>query len=427
VASQLRLSHSPGGRLRRQALVGSRRVMNLLEGACVDRSVFLALGGGLATAVAFGPARVGYGLFLPRFREAFSLSQSSAGLIASLGFAGFFVALIITGWLVSRHSARLPVVLGSVSALLGLVIVAVSQNTLMLAIGVGCAATSAGFCWTPFNNAAERSVPETKRGRTLSIISTGTTVGIGFSGALALAVAGLTQGWRVVWLVFAFTALVSALINGWAMRRMPYSPNATRSSMNWAALVVPMLPLYGIAWSFGVTNSIYLSFAVQHVSETDGLAGVRTNSAGPILYVALGIGGLIGLATADLEQRFGLTALVRVVFLCSFISLGVLGWYPAAWWSVLVSAALQGACVMILSSIFAFWSERLYPGLPTVSLTAVLVVFAAGNIIGPVAAGYTADATSLAITFLGVACISLATAVLFPGRTWRQQLARGTS
>ena len=103
----------------------------------MDRSVFLALGGGLATAVAFGPARVGYRLFLPRFREAFSLSQSSAGLIASLGFAGFFVALIITGWLVSRHSARLPVVLGSVSALLGLVIVAVSQNTLMLAIEIG--------------------------------------------------------------------------------------------------------------------------------------------------------------------------------------------------------------------------------------------------------------------------------------------------
>lgn len=392
----------------------------------MQRSAFLAFSGGLATAVAFGPARVGYGLFLPRFRETFSLSQSSAGLIASLAFAGFFVALLVAGWLVARHSARLPVVLGSLSALLGLVIVAMAQNAVMLAVGVACAATSAGFCWTPFNNAAERSVPETKRGRTLSIISTGTTIGIGCSGALALGVVGLAQGWRAVWILFALAALASALINGWAMRRMPYSPNANNFTIDWRALFVPLLPLYGIAASFGITNSIYLSFAVQQVSDAGGLAGVGTHAAGPILYLTLGIGGLIGLATADMEQRFGLTALVRSVFVCSFVSVGLLGWHPAAWWPVLLSAAVQGACVMILSSIYAFWSERLYPGLPTISLTAVLVVFAAGNIVGPVVAGYSAAVIGLGTTFLGTACISIATALLFPGRSRRRALADRT-
>lgn len=385
----------------------------------MQRSIVLAFGGGLATAVAFGPARVGFGLFLPRFREAFSLSQSGAGVIASLAFAGFFAALLAAGWLVTRHSARLTVVLGSFSALLGLLIVAVAQNATMLAVGVACAATSAGFCWTPFNNAAERSVPETRRGRTLSIISTGTTVGIACSGALALAVAGLAQGWRVVWVLFAFTALASALINGWAMRRMPASRNANDFAIDWHTLLAPMLPLYGIALSFGITNSIYLSFAVERVSDAGGLAGVGVHSAGPILYLTLGIGGLIGLATADIEQRVGLTALIRSVFVCSFISVGLLGWFPAAWWSVLLSAALQGACVMILSSVYAFWSERLYPGLPTISLTAVLVVFAAGNIVGPLAAGYTAAAVGLGATFIGTACISVATVALFPSRTHR--------
>lgn len=387
----------------------------------MNRSRFLAFGGGLATGIAFGPARVGYGLFLPRFREAFSLSQSSAGLIASLAFAGFFVALIITGWLVARHSARLPVVMGSIAALIGLVIVALSQNTVMLAIGVACAATSAGFCWTPFNNAAERAVPETKRGRTLSIISTGTTIGTACAGALALAVAGLTEAWRVVWLLFAFSALVSALINGWALSYMPYSPNASQSRSHWRSLVFPALPLHLIALSFGATNAIYLSFAVDHVSQAGGLAGVSAHSSGPILYLVMGLGGLIGLATADIEQRVGLTALVRGVFLCSCVSLGLIGWAPAAWSSVLLSAALQGVSVMVLSSIYAFWSERLYPGLPTVSLTVVLVVYAAGNIVGPVLAGYAADAIGLGTTFLVVACISLATAAGFPGSARRQK------
>ncbi|MEJ7816116.1 MAG: hypothetical protein WKF53_13165 [Rubrobacter sp.] len=36
-----------------------------------------------ATTVAYGPARVGYGLFVPDFREAFGLSTGAAGLVGS--------------------------------------------------------------------------------------------------------------------------------------------------------------------------------------------------------------------------------------------------------------------------------------------------------------------------------------------------------
>lgn len=50
-----------------------------------------------------------------------------------------------------------------------------------------------------------------------------------------------------------------------------------------------------------------------------------------------------------------------------------------------------------------------------------LYVYAAGNIVGPVMAGYTAAAIGLGITFLGTAGIFFATAVFFPGRVRRQE------
>ena len=60
-----------------------------------------------ATAVAFGPARMGFGLFLPAFREEFALSTSTAGMIASGGFLAFLLALLASAWLGRRHGERL--------------------------------------------------------------------------------------------------------------------------------------------------------------------------------------------------------------------------------------------------------------------------------------------------------------------------------
>ncbi|MES1955993.1 MFS transporter [Salinisphaera hydrothermalis] len=381
------------------------------------RSSELAISGAWATAVAFGPARIGYGLFLPKFRELFGLSQSNAGLIASTAFAGFFVALLFTGMLVARRGARLPVVLGSITALAGFVLVAFAESVTVLALGVVLAATSAGFCWTPFNDAVEQAVDEARHARTLSIVSTGTTVGIACSGALAIAVAGSSHGWRAVWVLFAVAALVSALGNGWALRRLRApAQHATTRKLTWSAWARPALPLYAIAGSFGITNSIYLSFAVDRVSHSGGLPGLAAELAGPVLYVAFGFGGLFGLLTADIKQRTGLPALVRFILICSCVSVGLIGGWPTAWWSVLLSAALQGLCVMVLSAIFSFWSESLYPSKPTLGFTVVLSLFAAGNIIGPVLAGYSATAFGPAPMFFATAAVSLITAVLFPSR-----------
>ncbi|RKQ95738.1 putative MFS family arabinose efflux permease [Kushneria sinocarnis] len=384
--------------------------------------MYIAAGGALATAVSFGPARIGFGLFLPQLRETFELTTRESGYIASSAFGGFLIALLLAGYLSARFGPRLPVVLGSLAALAGMTIVALANNTLMLAAGTVLAATSAGCCWSPFNNAAERGIADDRRNRALSIISTGTTGGIAGAGLLALGVAWLYQEWRVAWGIFALMALLSTLVNFRALARLPDTP-ATRP----VALPTQLrrlcrlraLPLYAIALSFGISSGIYLSFTVDHVMRAGGLPGLASELSGPVMYIAMGIGGIAGLATAEIHRRIGMTVLVRTLFILSAVSLLACGLAPTSWPLLLLSALLQGSCIMMLSAIFSFWSVRLFPELAAVSFTAVLVIYALGNIIGPAAAGSLAATLGMNIAFAITAALSLLTALLFRERIGR--------
>jgi MFS family permease len=157
----------------------------------------VGLAGFAATAVAYGPARTGYGLFVPDFREEFGISTWAAGAIGSGLQGGFLLALVATALLVGRLGPRLVIAAGGVSAITGMLLVALSPNPVTLAAGVLVAGMSAGFCWSPYNDLAGQTVRAESRARVLSAVSTGTTLGIAVAGLVALvAVVGGCPGGR---------------------------------------------------------------------------------------------------------------------------------------------------------------------------------------------------------------------------------------
>lgn len=82
--------------------------------------------------------------------------------------------------------------------------------------------------------------------------------------------------------------------------------------------------------------------------------------------------------------------------------------------SVLASAALQGVFVMTVSAVLAFWSLRVFPFIPAVSFTAVLLMVAAGNAAGPALASLVATRMGMALTFSAAGGLSLLTAMALP-------------
>jgi 5,10-methylenetetrahydromethanopterin reductase len=114
---------------------------------------------------------MGFDLFVPEFRSAFSMSTSTVGLVSSFGLLGFLLGLLIAQALLARRGPEAPVPSGLIAATVGMGIVALEPNLFVLAIGVFLAASSAGFAWTPFYDAVHRKVRDVDRATALSEIS----------------------------------------------------------------------------------------------------------------------------------------------------------------------------------------------------------------------------------------------------------------
>jgi predicted MFS family arabinose efflux permease len=381
----------------------------------------LEVSGFLATAVAFGPAFVGYGLFLPQFRDAFALSSGTAGLIGSATFAGYVAAILLAGWLTARAGPRAPVVLGGLAAAAGMGLVALAPGVPALAVGIGVAGTSAGLSWLPFNNAAARDLYPSTRPRVLSVVSTGTAIGVAAAGLLAL-ITGLTGlGWRVAWTCFAAAGAASAMLAVFALAPDAGPDRGAGAATSPRRLATPEIaPLAGVALSFGLTVSVFLSFAADRIVRAGGIPELPDLAVAPAIFLSYGLVGLIGVFSGAIERRVGLVAFLRAIFLASLTSHLLVALAPQSLPGVVVAAGLQGACVMTISAIFSFWSARLFPRLPAMAFSATLLSFAAGAVVGPALAGaamdWIGDPLGAPVVFGAAGLVSLATAAGLPRR-----------
>ncbi len=378
----------------------------------------LGLAGFCATAVAFGPARNGYGLFLPNIREEFGLSTVMLGFIASGLYAGYLAALLAVGLLAARVGPRLPVLIGLLSAGVGMGLVVLLPNAPSLAVGVILAGTSAGWSWAPYNDAVAQAVPPPSRDRALSVVSTGTTFGIMMAGLIALATGSWGLPWRAAWLAFSLAAFTAAAYNAWALTGGSYGPGgrgeARRLGWRWF-LRDGSAPLFIVALSFGVVNAVYWSFAVDLLSRSGG----SFSTSGPVLYAVLGVAGFAGLFTGDAVARFGLRRVLVAIQVFLGVSVGLLGLAPASLPATGVSAVLFGIGVMTMSALLSIWSSAVFFEQPSTGFSAALFLFAIGNVAGSAVLGAFANSFGLEAAFLLTGVLALLTALARPARGLR--------
>ncbi|MDF0601085.1 MFS transporter [Psychromarinibacter sp. C21-152] len=394
------------------------------EGRAITYFQSLSAAGFAATAISYGPGRMGFGLFVPEFRSAFSMSTTAVGFVSSLGFVGFFLALLAAQRLLVRRGPECPVLAGLAAATAGMGLVAIAPNAAVLALGVFLAASSAGFAWTPFNDAVHRKIRDADRPAALSEISTGTTVGVAAAGLAALAMVLLGLSWRVCWGVFAAASGIALLANWAALRPVERSPEGTPRRA-WRALIhVAAIPLVVVAFVYGTTSAIYISFAADRMVERGGVPGIATAATPALVFILYGVFGLSGLMTGRAKEALGLPWLLRLLMLAGAVSAALVAVLPGHWAGLVPSAGLQGVHVMMTSAVLAFWSERLFPTLPALSFTAALLATAAGSVIGPAVAGMASDAVGARAMFLGTALLPAATALLLRGRHAQERPAR---
>lgn len=382
-----------------------------------SKTTQLGLAGLSAVAVAYGFARYGYGLFLPALRHEFGLSTDLLGLIASGSYASYLAALTLTGVLAARVGPRALVVAGALLAAAGMAVIAVAPNAAILTAGVLIASSSAGWTWAPFSDAVARMAPPDRHSRTLAVISTGTTFGLMAAGPLAL-LAG--SGWRIAWLAFAAIALAVAAWNAWLLPAGGHrDAHGHLPRLRWRWFVCPeSRPLFAVAFSYGLLAAFFYTYAADLV-QAHGLPP----ASGPLLWTAIGVGGITGVVAGDAMESFGLRRVLATCLALLGAATALLGVVPTSWAAVMVSGLVYGAAYMPISALLVVWSSNVFSEQPATGFSATVLFLAAGSIVGPALLGSLAGQLGLPTAFLATAVLTWLTIAARPAKDLRSAAA----
>ena len=369
----------------------------------------VAVAGAAVVGVAFGMARFAFGLTLPDVRSDLGLPEVLLGLIAGGTFAGFLAGVVLAAPMAARRGSRAPTTVGGVCGGLGALLVAVAPSVGLLSVGAVLAGSAAGWVWAPYSDIVAAVAAPEQRPRLLAVISTGTGAGLVVLGVLGVG----APSWRVVWAGIGLSAALAAVLNLlWVPRSAPPGRRAAGGARR-PPLRTGMAPalLYAVAY-FGATT-LYFTYA------TDALrAGGQGSSAGPVLFVAIGVSGLAGLATGRVAGRIGPAATAGGCAVCLAGALTLLALSSTSPVAILASSVIFGGSYMVGAAVLAIWTARLAPERATAAFTLALIAGALTSIAVPVLVGALVGALGLPPLLLATALAVLAIGVglLLPRR-----------
>jgi len=363
--------------------------------------------GTLLVALGYGIGRYTYGLFVPDIRESLNLSTSAIGLVASASHLGYITAILLCMQLIRFLSPRMLMMLGALSGAAGLLLIPFADSALVLALGLFTASMSAGWIWTATPDAVRQLLPENEHNHVLSWTNSGTGVGV----LIAAPIAFLLPDWRVSYVAYGVFAIMLIV---WAWRALPpMSADGTARSipLRWGWFVCPRsAPLLGMAMVMGLVAAIYWTFAVDLIV----VSGMDASWIGQFFWFVSGVAGVLGIAVAMLIRRYGIRHVIPLNAIVLAAALGLLAVAPTSLFAIVLSAIFFGAGFISITGLLTIWSIRIYARRPSAGLGAVLILIAAGQVIGPVIAGFLAEQSGLIPVFFGGALLALASMVLRP-------------
>lgn len=358
-----------------------------------------ALALAMGAAVSLGLARFSYALLLPPMRADLGWSYFTAGAMNTANAAGYLAgALLVPSWL-ARHDARAVLLRGMVAVTVLMAAHALFTDDAALyamrfVTGLASAVVfvSGGVLAARLGSAVSTGTGSAAAARVIGLYYGGTGVGIVASALLVpplvawpSPIAPGVAGWRWAWIGMAVAALLATAFTRAATRAQATAATATRTpgTFEWRR--------FGFALAaylmFGLGYIGYMTFVITLLREQ------RLPQAQIVgFYVLLGVGVVASswIWSGLLQRHRGGRPLAWLNALLALATvLPVVSAHPL---SVFASGALFGAVFLsVVASTTALVRHNLpaqaWPG----GIAAFTIVFAAGQIAGPVAIGWIAD------------------------------------
>ncbi|MEN8500917.1 MULTISPECIES: YbfB/YjiJ family MFS transporter [Paraburkholderia] len=370
----------------------------------------------LGSAIALGFARFAYALLLPSMKLDLGWSFAEAGAMNTANALGYLLGALAFPRLARRWSAGALFGAGCIATALLMAcsgLLADTHSLLVLRVITG-ASSAAIFISGGVLAARLASARPRDAGFVLGLYYGGTGWGIVASSLLVpLTIFNVAHGWQFAWFALAAACMAFSIVAIGAAKKIE-SVHATvhTAAQSANAADAPRWPRFIAALAgytlFGVGYIGYMTFIVALLRNTGMSASIVTG-----FYLLLGVATVVSARVWSglLDRMRGGQALAVLNALLAIATL-----LPALFaqpWVAFVSGVLFGATFLsAVASTTAFVRHNLPASHWAKGISAFTIVFAFGQIVGPMVIGWVSDGAGLARGLIYSALLLAAGAVL---------------
>ncbi|PWE28831.1 hypothetical protein DDZ14_18435 [Maritimibacter sp. 55A14] len=387
---------------------GSHRVdSSCRKPEALVRPWIILLGLSLGVAVSNGFARFAYGLILPAMREDLDWTYTEAGWLNTANALGYLAGAALTLAIIRQRPAAWLFAVGIVGTSASLVLSGLTQSFWLLTIWRVFAGVFGAPTFIAGGVLAANLFPDTRRmALAIALYFGGGGIGIVLSGItlpLFFEISG-SENWPMSWLGLGAVSALACTLSLWSARQM--SARASMASGSGSGAVEPshlpilrMLPAltgYGL---FAVGYIVTITFLVAFMHDLAADAVLVST-----VWVAMGL----AIVASPFLWRVVLARFSNGVPLAAATFVTAIGTALPIVWSapagLVMAGAVFGVAVFIApAAVTTFSRGNLPASLQASGIALFTVVFAAGQTIGPIAAGAIGDAFGSIAHGLGAA------------------------
>jgi MFS family permease len=364
-------------------------------------SWLIVLGLSLGPAASNGLARFAYGLILPAMRQDLAWSYTQAGWANTANGIGYLVGALWALRTIGIWGARALFISGLILTTLALVASGLTRDFWWFSLSrvlAGIGGAPVFIAGGAMVSTLFRDAPA-KNALAIAIYFGGGGLGMmltGLSMPLMIDDLGPTS-WQFMWLLLGNLSAIAAVPAVCAALYVPVPPSRPGDNAEGGLSVDRMLPSLLGYFLFGVGYIVYMTFLVAWMRDQGAEAPMVARTWG-VLGAAVMLSPLAWRGVLARSSGGGALALVCAATACGTILPQV---WPQVWpqiWpgadGLLLSAAIFGVSFFMGPAAVTSFSRKNLPEAQWGRAVALYTtVFALGQTIGPVAAGFIADAT----------------------------------
>lgn len=391
----------------------------------------IVLAGVAGLFASLGLGRFSLGMMLPSMGEALALTYSEMGMISTVNFCGYLMAVLFCGVLTTRLGERALISVALALVSFSMVIIGFSSHYLLILLlyfltGVGSALSN-----VPIMALIAVWFDGSSRGRAAGLCVMGNGLAILVTGKAVPILNKMAGGWRVSWITLGCLVGCIAFLSFCLFRNRPEDDKkgSTKTASTAAAVGVQISTgqhkarkniFYhcgAIYFLFGCTYVIYVTFFVTALVQERGLS----EQAAGNLWSWVGLISLVsGPLFGYLSDIYGRKTTLTAVF-CIQATAYLLAAAHFPMFSVYISLGCFGLVAWSIPTIMAaLVGDHAGPERTAAMFGFVTFVFGIGQIIGPICAGFLAEQSgSFSISFFLAAVLAggaMILSLLLPGK-----------